>query len=246
MSASPHVPRKARWHAPRQREAARRSEERGATLFVVLMILMILTAIGTFAANNARFENQVAGFERQRNVTQEVVSFGAYATMSEIGSAPQAYSDLVAQSGSTNAAQKERCAANAGLGGSATPWPCYHLYLRDIEQRLNYVGLIAQPDPTSGVPGSLGLGAMTGSVAGGMNGGFVAEITEPFEYVRPMPGYPIDGRSGTPIFVDFTVTSNGYVFYDANLNRQIDPTERGGSTFANGRGHVVIGPILKR
>ncbi len=223
------------------------TEERGASLFIVLMVMMILTAVGTFAASNARFETQTAGFERQRTVTHEVTSFGAYAAMNELGTNAEAYSNLVKKSGNDDPTKREKCTANAGLGSSTSPFPCYHLYLKDMENRTSFAGgLISPPDPATSKPGSLGLGTKT-STGGksGMNGGFVAEVTELYESTRPIPGYPTEG-TGAPVFYDFTVTSNGFVFYDTDLNGVIDPFERGGSTYGSGRGHVIIGPIMRK
>jgi hypothetical protein len=222
-------------------------QERGATLFIVLMILMILTAIGTFAASNARFETQTAGFERQRTVTHEVVSFGAYTAMQEVGTKAGAYADLVKVAGSYDPSKRETCAANAGLGSTTSPFPCYHLYMKDVENSSAFAGgLISPPDPTTSMPGTLGLGTISGSGAkSGMNGGYVAEITELYESVRPIAGYPTEGP-GSPVFYDFTVTSNGFVFYDTDLNGIIDPLERGGSTYGSGRGHVIVGPIMRK
>ena len=215
---------------------------------MVLMILMILSAIGTFAATNARFETQTAGFERQRQITHEVVTFGAFAAMDELGAATQGYFDKVQTSGSTDPTKKETCTSNATLASAAAPYPpCFHIYPLDIEKRLGYAaGLFAPPDPDAGMPGSLGLGSKTSSgVKSGLNGGFFAEITEPYQYGRPVPGYQInDAKAGVPTFFDFTVTSNGFVFYDSDLDGKISAYERGGATYGSGRGHAIIGPII--
>jgi len=226
-------------------------DERGASLFIVLMVLMILTAIGTFAATNARFETQTAGFERQRTITHEVTNFGGFTAMQELGSKAGAYANQVKISGNVDPTKKETCGANAGLGTTAAPYPCYHLYIADVQNGSGFgTGLISPPDPASGVPGSLGLGSISSTgVKSGLNGAYVAEVTEIYESVRPIAGYQAseDGLKAMkkPVFYDFTVTSNGYVFYDNDLNGQIDASERGGSTFGSGRGHVIIGPVMQ-
>jgi hypothetical protein len=91
--------------------------------------------------------------------------------------------------------------------------------------------------PSTSTPGSLGLSTLTG--------GFVVELTEPLDVIRPVAGAPIDGSPGTPKFLDITVTSTGVVFSDDNGNNVVDWTAGEGqaAVFTSGRGHVLMGPI---
>lgn len=223
-------------HQNRSRARRRaRSDERGAAMFIVLLVVMILSAIGTFALSNARFEVQSSGFLRQRAVSMETTNFGAAAAMAEVSTAPAAYLSRMKSAATTG----EVCKANAGLALTPPP-PCYHLYLLDIENRTGTASSHLYRPAASGVPGSLGLDKT--------NAGFVVELTEPMDVIRPVPGAPIDGSPGTPKFLDITLTSTGVVFVDLNSDGKIDwsttsANEGLGAVFTSGRGHLVLGPI---
>jgi len=217
----------------------RRDDERGATMFIVLTVIAILSAVGTYAMSNSRFEVRTAGYVRQRSISEQVSNMGGMASSAELGTAPQAYIGRMRMTPTTG----ETCLANGGLGAtgptSALP-PCYHLYLQDVQNRTGitfFQTAIPGSGSTPGTPGSLGLTAL--------NGGFWVEMTDPIEVVRPIPGAPIDGSPGTPRFIDVTVTANGVVFQDlpGGTLGAVDPSERPSATYSTGRGHVVVGPI---
>jgi hypothetical protein len=212
-----------------------RSSERGAAMFIVLMVILILSAIGTFALSNARYELQTSGFTRQRSVSLEMASLGNAVAMSEVAANPVAYRDKIRATSSM--ASPERCTSLAGLSGLVPPPPCYHLYPQDVEARLGLATDHLIRPTTAGNPGSFGMSAMSG--------GFVVELTDPMDVVRPIPGAPIDGSPGTPQFLDFTVTSTGLVFPDDNMNAIVDWSlgEGRGAVFTSGRGHLIVGPI---
>jgi hypothetical protein len=215
-----------------QRTARRRSGERGAAMFIVLMVIMILSAIGTFALSNARFEVQASGFLRQHAVSMEATNLGAQAAMAEVAAAPDVYAKYMRTSASTG----EVCRANAGLPASPPP-PCFHLYALDIENRTGLTTDHLFQRPNAGSPGSLGLDQITG--------GFWVELTEPLDVIRPIAGAPIDGSPGTPRFLDVTLSSTGTVFIDSNANGVIDWSlgEGQGAVFTSGRAHMLVGPI---
>lgn len=215
------------------RAKGRRARERGATMFVVMMVLMILSALGTFAVSNAHFDVQSAGYDRQRNAAIELSGFGAYAVAQEVATSPRDYLKMVLTG-------SEACKANLGL--AMTPAPCYHVYPKDVENRLGMTSekLIVPAIPASGTPGTFGI-TSTG-------GGFVAEITDAYKVTRLVPGFQDDTNAPVGVdFVDFAVTSTGVVFRDDNLNGTVDWSLGEGlnALFVTGRGHVVVGPITK-
>ena len=228
--------------AAKRRRRRSRKGERGSTIFIVLTVIAILSAIGAYALSNARYEIKTAGYIRQRNVAEQVAGLGAQAATSELGSAPAAYIGrmrMTTEKCVNNADLDKVMATSSGATGTLFP-PCYHIYLQDVQNRtgatLFTLATVPAP-PATGTPGSLGLTLM--------NGGFWVELTDPIEIVRPIAGAPIDGSPGTPKFIDVTVTSNGVVFQEdpTSINGIVDPAERPGATFTTGRGHVVVGPI---
>ena len=226
----------------RRAHGKRRGEERGATMLVVLTVVAILSAVGTYAFSNSIYEVRTAGYVRDRSVSEQVTGVGAMAASAELGSAPAAYVQRMRMTPTT----LEQCTANGGLG-SAGPTgslpPCYHLYLTDVQNRTGLTFFntespaYAPPIGTTIIPGSLGASMLTG--------GFWVEMTDPIQVSRPVPGAPIDGSAGTPKFIDVTISSNGVVFQDVagGTIGVIDPSERPSATYTIGRGHVIVGPV---
>ena len=204
-------------------------------MFVVLMVILILSGIGTFALSNARYEVQASGFTRLRYVSQEISQFGAQAAMNEVATAPQAYVSRMKMAATTG----ETCRNNTGLTITPPP-PCFKLFPTDIENRTAMTSekLFRAAVPSTSTPGSLGVSTMTA--------GFTVELTEPMNVIRPVAGSPIDGSPGTPTFLDITVTSTGLIFADENGDAKVTwPTGEGQSAvFTSGRAHVLIGPIV--
>ena len=218
--------------SPNARTRSRsRSNERGAAMFVVLMVVMILSAIGTFALANARYEVQAAGFTRYRAVSQDIGQFGAAAAMAEVGGGSRTKLYLTRMSSST-----EICTANAGVTG---PTECYTLSPTDIELQtgLTTEKLFRPKVDSTSTPGSLGLNELGGY--------FSIELTERLELSRSLPGWQNAGKAGDPVFYDLTVSSLGAVFLDTNANGKIDYStgEGASAVFTKGRGHVIVGPI---
>ena len=215
-----------------------REDERGATLFIVLTVVAIVSAIGTYALTNSRYEVRTAGYLRQRSVADAIAGLGAQAATSELGTAPAGYVSRLRQTNVTG----ELCQSNAGLGlGGPTGSlpPCLRIDLNDVQARTGktlFDVYIPGSGSTPGTPGSLGLSPM--------NAGFWVELTDPIEVERPIAGEQIAG-SKAPKFIDVTVTSNGVVFQDeiGGTVGRVDPNERPTATFTTGRGHVLIGPV---
>ncbi len=215
------------------RRARGRSGERGATMFIVLMVLMILSAIGTFALSTARYEVQSAGYRRQRAQAQEAANFGGFAAQASMDPSRAAW--YVQQ-----LYKNEPCADLQVPTGGA----CYHIWSSDIEKSAlpTSENLFVQPNTVSGYPeGSYGIAAATVDT---VNGGFVVSLTEPAELQRPMAGWGSDPNTNTVKFLDLTLTSMGVVFNDTNHDGIVQTLERPGAAFANARGHVIIGPLI--
>ncbi len=205
-----------------------RGEERGATMFIVLMVLMILSAIGTFALSTARYEVETAGYRRQRAQASEAAEFGGFAAQMSMD--PTRSTWYVQQ-----LYRGEVCTTNLGVLGL----PCYHIYAIDVERMALPTSdhLFVRPNEVMGhAEGSFGLDMI--------DGGFVVELTEPAELQRPVAGWGTDQNANTVKFIDLTVTSLGTVFLDGNLDGIIQDAERPTASFASARGHVIVGPLL--
>jgi hypothetical protein len=229
MVSLPHDARGRKTRRPRGR-----SDERGATMFIVLMVLMILSAIGTFALSTARYEVQSAGYRRQRAQAQEAANFGGAAAQTSMD--PKHVKFYVDQL----YASRELCPEQSVPAGGA----CYHIIAADIERVALPSGekLFVLPNSSTTSPeGSYGL---AGTNADTVNGGFSVALTEPAELQRPVAGWGSDPSGNAVRFLDLTVTSMGAVFSDPNQNGVVDASERPGAAFASARGHVILGPVL--
>lgn len=79
--------------APMQRfgSAQRRETERGSVLFIVVMVMTLLTAIGMYSMRAASLAQQAVGFNRLGMQTGFVADFGARSVMTELVGKEQQY-----------------------------------------------------------------------------------------------------------------------------------------------------------
>ena len=86
----------------------RNAGERGATLFVVVLVITLLTGIGLFTVHSSALLARAAGNERQALQTTYLAELGTLTALSAIGSDPQAYIDLANE-------KKEDCRSTLGV-----------------------------------------------------------------------------------------------------------------------------------
>lgn len=102
-----------------------RSEERGAAVFIVLIVLTMLTAVGVFAMRAASLGTSTSGFERQATQNQAVAECAISVVMNELASDRRdAYLEKLM-------AGADKCLAAPGLGNGATV-PCYRVFANDF------------------------------------------------------------------------------------------------------------------
>src|ERR1700720_2843853 len=63
-----------------------RASERGAAVFVVLLVIVMLTGIGVFATRAAALATQASGFERQMTQTHYLTEYAVLVTAAELSS----------------------------------------------------------------------------------------------------------------------------------------------------------------
>ncbi len=190
-------------HFRREHTRTTPRSQRGAAVFVVLLVITLVTAIGIFAARSASLVDQAAGFERQMVQTQLLTEFAGRAVSAELGDgAGKSYLDQVVLGTDT-------CETNElVLPLAGGPIPCYKLYISEIADRVNVKSgttVIEQQTATHG--GSLGPKLSAGAQSA-VEGLFVVEMTEPFESV-PNPGSEAGGAQ-TNSFRDVQLTLTAY------------------------------------
>src|SRR6478735_2934515 len=120
----------------RLRELRRRRQERGVSVFIVVMVMALLTAVGIFTARATSLADLSAGYERQAVQTQYLAQYGMLATVATYGSDPQTYFDMMTK-GLANPSLdsgQEQCRMNASIDRTLLPNPpCYKLKPEDIQ-----------------------------------------------------------------------------------------------------------------
>ncbi|MCA9620279.1 MAG: hypothetical protein KC731_14755 [Myxococcales bacterium] len=77
----------------RARRIARRRQQRGAAVFVVVLVITLLTALGVYAVRSSTSALQASGFNRQLTQVHYVTDFAVIAAVADISSNPQAVAD---------------------------------------------------------------------------------------------------------------------------------------------------------
>ena len=220
-------------HAQRSFVRPRRADERGAAVFVVVMVLTMLTAIGVFAIRAASMANLSSGYDRQNTQNHYVGEYGLLSAVAELSTTRR--SAYVQKMGKG----VEKCAGTKGVANLGAGIPCYHLYANDVARTVqsNFSGrpLFEAPSGTGSalVPGSLGPVALDGD--------FVVEMTDPGPVGLPVAGTDVGGSAAKFRYLQVTLTSTGQV------RPAGDPTAcTAGAVVAGnetGRAFVVIGPL---
>jgi len=217
----------------------RRSRERGAAVFIVIMVISLLTAIGIFAARSASLVDTAAGYERQMLQTEYVAQYGTLTTAAELGSgSAKAYVDQMSTG-------EDDCRATSKLPPpeAGAPVPCYKLFMSELAARVNQnsTGKVsklfepaAEDDDGATQPGSLG--------GTPLDGNFVVEMTDPGPVEKPIPG---EAAGGSPRFLNYLkVTLSGYGQVRSATGDNV--CDEGSSTTAAVqavRAHALIGPF---
>lgn len=183
--------------------------QRGVAMFVVMMLLMMVSAAGVFVTRSSSLEIRSSGYVRQSAQTHYVAEAGASAVMTRLRSACAAYfsSNLRVRAMSSTL---PGCPAITTSRGPITP-PCYTFYLDDF-------AVITTPQLM--FPGATGTGTArtAGSFgAGGMTPRFQVRVTELGADTSPQRGTDVSDPSLLALPVRLLVESEGMTELDSAL-----------------------------
>ncbi|HEY6726924.1 MAG TPA: hypothetical protein VI197_22985 [Polyangiaceae bacterium] len=182
--------------------AARRQQERGAAVFIVVMVVTLLTAVGIFAIRSASLVDVASGYNRQSLQTEYVADYGVLLTAHELSTqAASAYTN-VAQTGTDD------CLATRNVNSAVVGQPfCYAFQSEELGQRFN--GDDGLFEESQGLPGTLidPVGADSDDVEN-LEARFVVEMTEAFQ-TGNVRGADLTSNQLVPVQV--TLTARGFV-----------------------------------
>jgi hypothetical protein len=219
-----------------RRRIPRRKDERGAAIFVVVLVLTMLTAIGVFAMRAASLAEAASGYDRQNTQNHYVGEFGLHGAIAELSSPRRnIYYDRLRTG-------KEKCIATKGISSTTGIVPCTPIETGEVQAAVMaaFSGRpLFEPATTSSgtvTPGSLG--------PAGLEGDFRVEMSDPGPVGMPVAGTSQGGQPGTVWrYQQVTLTSVGQVRPAGNSGVCVT-TSAGVAGNETGRAFVVIGPIL--
>lgn len=177
--------------------------ERGAALFVVVMVVTLLTAVGLFAVRSTSLVDAATGYARQAAQTTALADYGLQLVASELG---QGRAERVFQ---LMDQRNQYCPSYDFTPALPTPQPCYAFDYNQLETRvqqntLNAANVIEYQ--TASGDGSLGPKFLSAGTPNGVDGVLVVEIFDSFEISN------IQGQSATkPSGREVTINSMAQV-----------------------------------
>lgn len=131
---------------PTRSRRRRRTGERGAAVFIVVLVISMLTAIGVFAASSATLSTTSSGYARQATQTQHLTELGVHAFLAQMED----------RGGLADIKQVRRLSEEQGITPDIAECPlgeCTSWVRQDLEDQ----AAEALVDPSaSPLPGSLG------------------------------------------------------------------------------------------
>ena len=190
-----------------------RRQQRGAAVFIVVMAITLLTAVGIFAARSASLVDVATGHSRQALQTQYVTEYGIMATATELGLGRAGVYKYEGQQGNFT------CRANEGLDTLLAGNPfCVKMFLPELNDRLNQsTGLTAEFLSSNALAGASSLGPYGASSPGALQGNLVVELTDAGPAPYPIAGNDEGGVNESVETMQFTLTVIGQILPTGDL-----------------------------
>jgi hypothetical protein len=208
-----------------------RARERGATLFVVVLVITLLMGIGTYAARSAHLATQASGYERQQTQARYIAEYALLLVSSKL-STPSGYKILVdtANPAPTSTCYAQAAAAMISPTCSLITYQDRSAVLLGLQADLTTVGFNVCDPATIAAAGSLGPAATECD--------FKVELTD------VVKGATRPGDQGSNLFYWYvTATVTGQVRLRAAALPVLDPTAGQSSSTQTLRSHLAVGPF---
>jgi len=223
---APRTPR--RRLRPRLSRAARvaRAGQRGATLFIVVLVMTLLMGIGAFAARSAHLATTSSGYVRQQAQARYVGEYGLMLATSLLsGSGGQSYLKLLG-------APAESCTGQTAALMLAPS--CYKMSYQELQGMLGSFKICDATPSSNAFPGSLGMANAECE--------FGIELTDKTLGMTPS-GFDTSGGAGKPLkFFFVTATASAQVRLVNNTAGSLDAASAESSGTQTLRGRILAGP----
>jgi hypothetical protein len=228
------APRGCRAPGARPRCTAR-AAQRGAAVFVVVLVITLLSALGLFALRSATLTNLSAGYSRQMTQTHYMTEYSLTLMAGELGGpARQNYAEEMWSGHHTT-----ECTGGTALHNST----CFPVYYADLEKRVQAATLDTNRkllEPTTGsiyspTPGSLGPAELEGDLR--------IELADLHEAMPPIEGMDLTGHSASPRYFSVTVSATGQVRPKTADPSQCTAAAWTAAGLESSRAHLVFGPL---
>jgi hypothetical protein len=212
--------------------------ERGATLFVVVLAVTLLTGIGLYTVHSAGLVAQASGNGRQSLQTAHLAQLGALATMAKLVEVPGTLTNAQLEWRDTSKTA-EQCSSTQGVNVTSAGTPfCLELKSDTTDFPLaGNVPLVA--------PDSFGMAIDPATGAAPISGVFHTETTE-VDQAGPVAGSSVGSVSSGPrtYYVQAKITSIGQLMPAAAFGAGAcveNMMQVSGQHVT--RAHVIVGPI---
>lgn len=213
---------------------ARRAPERGAAVFVVVLVIALLSALGLFAVRSATTAIAASGYNRQLHQVHYVADMAIITTVAVGAENPEAVKQLMMRGPGTGDA---RC---VGFDNQLTP-TCMLLSYDDLDSRVQAANTANHLIDELGRPPVMPTGEEEEALEADMR----VELTD-LHPSRPVAGHEVAGGSGAGArlrFAHVTVTADGLVRPGQAAPDTWDLQAAAAAGIESSRAHVILGPV---
>ena len=239
------------------RRCRRRRRQRGATIFLVTLVMTMLVALGIFASRATSLSGRAAGYLRQGEQTHYLLQHAMALTLNEIDRGAAIYGDA----NPANPINNQTCSSTINYPGVKIPCAKFSTdpatgdgsgsFGKMVEKAQTDGGTTKVPpistastkDLATAVPGSLGPWPLLP--------GMYVEMTDKSQIDRPPAGTAVSGAGAEFQYMQATLVAWGQVGpYPVNgpTASCSDVSEQGAALVVSreaGRGQIVFGPVPK-